>query len=184
MSFPEIRWARVLVAAAITISILAGGYLLYQRFWVTKPLEMLLDSDPDIEETRISRDEQGIMVQVRMRPVKDLAVAYATLEETLTSRLGNSEYRLVVEDKRDDKLEEAYHAIHFFVAEAAQRGNFSEMADRIDSTLGALAFHDYRVTVTQKAIFVQIFSSDHSRYLYEIVPRFPETDALTKGGGL
>lgn len=183
MSFPEIRWAHVLLALLVTLSVLSGSYMLYRRFWVTRPIELLLKSDPDVEEVRVERGEQGVVVKVRMRPVKDLALSYARLEEVLTSRLGDSGYRLVLEDRRDEELQEAYHAIHFFIAEAAQRGNFSEMADRVERTLEPMGLGSYRVTVTGKAIFVEIYSPDHSRYLYEIVPRFPETGALVRGGG-
>ncbi|MBE3520362.1 MAG: hypothetical protein IMW97_08775 [Firmicutes bacterium] len=183
MSFPEIRWAHVLIALAVTLSILSGGYVLYRRFWLTRPIELALKSDPDVEEVSVETGEQGIVVRVRMGPVKDLAVSYARLEEVLVSRLGDSGYRIVLEDRRDEELEEAYHAIHFFIAEAAQRGNFSEMADRVEKTLRPMGLGAYRVTVTGKAIFVQIFSPDRSRYLYEIVDRFPETGSPTKGGG-
>lgn len=183
MSFPEIRWAHVLVALLVTLSVLSGSYMLYRRFWVTRPTELLLKSDPDIEEVKVERGEHGVVVKVRLRPVKDLAVSYARLEEILVSRLGDSGYRIVLEDRRDEELEEAYHAIHFFIAEAAQTGNFSEMAERVEKTLGPMGLGAYRVTVTGKAIFVQIYSSDHSRYLYEIVSRFPETGTPAKGGG-
>lgn len=183
MSFPGLRWVHVILALLVTLSVLSGSYMLYRRFWVTRPIELLLKSDPDVEEVRIERGEQGIVVRVRMRPVKDLAVSYARLEEVLASRLGDSGYRLVLEDRRDEELEEAYHAIHFFIAEAAQRGNFSEMADRVEKTLGAMGLGAYRVTVTGKAIFVQIYSSDRSRYLYEIVSRLPEIGTPVRGGG-
>lgn len=181
MSFSEMRWTHVLIALLLTVAVLGGGYLLYRRYWVNGPIETLLMADPDVEEAVVVREEDGLAIRVRMRAVDDLALSYARIESIISSRLGKAAYHLVIEDRRDEKLYEIYHSVHFFIAEAAQRGNFSEMMESVGRVLSGSGIGSYKVTVTDRSIFVQIGSADGQSYLYEIVPRSPQGG--TPGGG-
>lgn len=172
-----LRWELIALAAVLTLAVLSLAYFSYETMGVRRPLERALLKDPDVSAVRMRRDEDKEVVEVTLSKVTDLSATYARIHGLVQDRMGQGAFVLELKDRRDEILENMYHEIHFYLEEASVRGNFGTMIEACKPILEAEGASDYRVTVDQDRIYVQIECAD--RYLYQVLDRVPEP----AGGG-
>ncbi|MGI6632015.1 MAG: hypothetical protein ACOX5M_03105 [Bacillota bacterium] len=175
MPIKGFRWVWVALAAAVTLAVLSLSYSSYENLGVKKPLSKALLVSSDIESVDVRRDGPLTVVEIAMKSVPDLAVSYRAAEEIVRQHIGNSPFRMEIRDSRTPELEEAYHAIHFYVEEASVRGTFGAMIEESSNILREAGFSEYKLSVDKDRIYVRIANS--GGYLYEVIER-----VLTEGG--
>ncbi len=161
------KWEIAILSAALTVAVLSIAYYGYQDLGVKKPLEKALVADPDVLSCDVRRASK-LTVEVYLSPVNELAVVYTRLGGIVQEKAG-PDFELIVKDERNDTLEGLYHSIHYYLEEAAIRGNFGEMMESTRNTLSEKGLSDFEITVDKKNIYVQMSLGD--AYLYEILDR-------------
>lgn len=167
-------------------SVIAFGALYGANLWlvnrtVTKPLDRALRQVPGVTDVRVVEDSGKLLVDIKLGVVQDLKATYSQLSRQARDLSGRKKYEIVIEDKRDARLEEAYYQIHFDLQQAIATGCFSQMAEAIGRKAISLGLDRYRVFVDASNIYVQLHSG--ASYLYEIVPR-PADEAASREGSL
>ncbi|MGI6627339.1 MAG: hypothetical protein ACOX4K_03205 [Bacillota bacterium] len=167
MSIRDIRWKYVLLWALVILSILSLANYSYRILGLERPLEKSLARDPDVAWSEVTASQNKTVVKVSLKYVEDLSLTHLRIEETVKAALGNRDYEIVVQDVPDEILEKAYASIHYYVEEARIRGNFGEMARQSTSVLEEAGIDDFKLTVNQDRIYVQLRLQSH--YLYKIM---------------
>jgi hypothetical protein len=163
------QWKRAAIAAVLSLAVLSLGYYVYNSYGVTKPLERVLSSNPDVVSLELNRDGKIVEVTAKLNQVEDLKNTYDKIDSLLRQTLGDGTFKLTIEDTRNAELEEAYYAIHYYIEEASQNGSFGDMITSSREILASLGIDDYRIIVDKERLFVQI--QEDQSYLYEIVDR-------------
>ncbi|HHW18130.1 MAG TPA: hypothetical protein GXX30_04425 [Firmicutes bacterium] len=176
MSRRSFRWEYAVFIGLLVVGALSLAFYFYEDLGVKKPLEKALSSDPDVRWVKISQSQEGMIVEVGLGATQDLAGTYRRLHDTIKRFFGVTAFQLKAHDSRDQYLESVYHDIHYYLEEAAARGNFGEMIERCKSVLDQKDLDSYEVTVDHERIYVQLFRGDN--YLYQVIERL-ET---AKGG--
>lgn len=173
----RMRWEYVALAAVLTLAVLSLAYYSYESLGVRRQLEKALLADPDVNAVTISKTEDGLVIEVALDRVEDLGATYSRLHDAVRDRLGQGRFRLAVKDQRDGTLQDLYHSIHYYLEEAAARGNFGAMADACSDALTRAGVTAHKITVDPHRIYVQI--SLHGPYLYQVLerPRVPQGGA-------
>ncbi len=161
------KWEIAILSAALTVAVLSVAYYGYQNIGVKKPLEKALLADPDVLSCDIKRASK-LVAEVSVSPVTELASLYARLADIVEEKAG-PDFELVIKDERNDSLESFYHSIHYYLEEAAVRGNFGEMIESARNTLSDKGLSQFEITVDKKNIYVQM--SLGNAYLYEVLDR-------------
>lgn len=170
------RWAYIGIVAVTAFSLAWGFTYAWERAAVWRRLEKEIMQDSAVLAATLQRDAGTITILVRLAPVTDLSSAYWRIHGLATKRLGPGKFRIEIEDNRNARLSAAYEMIHYYVEEAAVRGNFGSMYESSRHVLEQQGITDYRILVSNGYIFVQL--SDGDRYLYQIV----KTDYAERGG--
>lgn len=169
---PNVRRIAIGVAAMlVTLGLLYCGQLGLKKVVVDDPIANLYRTSPDVVKYQMERTSAGITFRVKLREVKDLMVAYRTLEEQTANLMKGRPFRIVLEDERDEELSRAYYRIHFSIQEALATGEFTKMAETVERLTGEMGIRYHRVYVDDRNVYVQIHAN--GRYLYEVVPRQP-----------
>ncbi len=163
------RWELIALSAVLTLAVLSLAYFSYESMGVRKPLEKALLADPDVGAVKILKDRDTEVVQITLSKVPDLSVTYTRLHTLVKGRMGQAPFRLEVKDARNADLQDVYHSIHYYLEEASVRGNFGTMIEACSSILSKAGISDYKITVDQNHIYVQIGSG--ANFLYQVLDR-------------
>ncbi len=168
MGFGELRIWAVAIVLAVALGALFGGYYLYEQNTVKAPLEQALAEAPGVKAFTLTRDGAVTRLDVELAWVDSLADTYAALDATAGRLLGQG-YALRLIDRRDPFLERVYHQAHFALQEGIYTGRFTDMARSVDEIMAQNGVEEYRLTVTERHVFLQIKKG--RAYLYEVIPR-------------
>jgi hypothetical protein len=167
------RWEHVALSAVLTLAVLSFAYYSYETIGVRTLLQKALLTDPDVSSVKVAKDGDAQVVEIALAKVADLSTTHGRLYAVVKDRLGQAAFRLRITDQRDQTLQEVYHSIHYYLEEASARGNFGTMIEACSAALARAGISDYKVTVDQEHIYVQMALGEH--YLYQVLDRPPES---------
>jgi len=163
----DFKWEYVVILALLTIAVLGLGNYSYEALGVKKPLLSTISKDPDVISAQVQSRDGKTLVVVDLKEVKDLSKTYRRLYEAAAKYVNPANLELEVKDRRDQELEDTYMNIHYYLEEAAVRGDFGSMIEAAKKVLDRSGVEDYRLVVDRGSIFVQITKGQN--YLYEVI---------------
>lgn len=181
MRIKGIRLEIVFFAAIITAGLLFGGKMLWYKKAVEEPLMSAHNKIAGIKSIQIKAENNLTRVIVFMEKVPKLEEPYNQLFGKLREIYNGKDFSIEIKDKRNPYLEDLLYKIHFNIEEAIVDGNFSKMADDIDSKLSSEAGVKHRIYVASNMIFVQIEKGEN--YLYQVYPREAEFITTSRSDG-
>lgn len=180
MQWHGFRVSVVILALLAGLAIFLGGQWLNNRYNLEQPLEQTIRGSAAVESFKVFTDEPILRIEVKFKNVENLRQSYLDLLKALEPVLGNRDYKLEVQDKRDSVLEDFGQRSGFALYEAVERGNYGEMESNILSLAGDMKV-SARVYIDQDYIYVQAKHGEN--YYYQIVPRRAATAGNLQGEG-
>lgn len=163
------RWEYVVLAAVLTLAVLSLAYYSYESIGVRRPLERALLTDPDVSAVKVVKDGDVQVLEIALAKVSDLSVTYGRLHAVVKDRMGRTAFKVQLKDQRDPFLQDVYQSIHYYLEEASVRGNFGAMIEACSTALAEAGVSDYKITVDQQHIYVQMARGQS--YLYQVLDR-------------
>jgi len=176
MPWKGLRIPIILLVLAASLVVFLGARWLFNRFSIEQPLAGFLKSQSYVQTFEIKRDGSTVQISVLLAPVDNLKKTYGELDRGVRNILGGKFYELVLRDKRDVQLNNAFYYSQFAVYEAVMRGNYREMIDYVNKQAaesGAAA----SVFIDQDRIYLQM--RHDKNYLYEVIPRTTDKTGQT-----
>jgi|GEM_PF-431693 len=139
MSQKENNWVVGCLALVLTLAVLFGGQLLWNKYAVANPIYEVLQTINGIESVSIGRmNQQGknmdeVKIYVTLSDVQNLQKMYGELTAGLQQVNSGKKYDIVIQDSRTPELEKFYYSIHYYLQEAIVNGNFASMTERIEA---------------------------------------------------
>lgn len=148
---------------------LLGQQMLYGK-QVTSPLIQDLEAYEGVSSVEVKSDKEGrAEVWIALTDDVDLLRVYPEWESLAASRLGNEFAGLRISDNRNEQLSQAFHQLHFSVAEAVMTGRFRELQEDAARIAAAWGLDAYRLDIDSARVYVQLKLDD--AHLVEVVPR-------------
>lgn len=172
MNWRQYNWVAGCVAVVVTVSVLFGGQLLWQKFAVAKPLDKaFLDINGVVEATWDTQSKNGeaIKIYVTLQNIENLANTYKELNDGAKRVLGKKPFNIVIRDSRSAELEQFDYKVHYDVQEAIFTGNFTSMAEHL-ADKAKEANIDLVIYVDAENVFIQ--TTKGTAQMYTIVPRY------------
>ncbi|MCX7780552.1 MAG: hypothetical protein N2491_06510 [Negativicutes bacterium] len=174
MDFKSKNWAVVLATIMLTVAVLGGGQLLWQKYAVAKPLDTVLqgiDGVAKVAHDGGSRKDDTVKIYVTLQHAANLQKTYTAIMEVAGNALGGKRFKVIVADTRTPELEQLSYLVQPHIQEAVATGMFTQMASYIQEQAAA------------KNVAAQVFIDSANIYLklakdgaelYQIVPRLPD----------
>lgn len=160
------NWLLSAAVVVLTLAILAGGQMAWQKFAVAQPMDKLLTSIDGVAKASWEEGKKDDVVQIyiTLANVKNLAKTYGAISDGAKRILGSRPYRVTIADTRTPELEQFYYQIHYHIQEAIFTGNFSLMAEKVQK-LSADAGITAQVYVEAKVVYVQLAKGEAQMFV-------------------
>mgnify|MGYP003585871642 CR=1 FL=1 len=170
MNSKNFNWVLSAVAVVLTLAVLTGGQMVWQRFTVVQPMDKLLQSIDGVTKSSWEEGKKDDVVQIyiTLGNVSDFPKTYGTIHEGAKRILGSRPFKINITDSRTAELERFYYHSHYLLQEAVFTGNFSSMDEKIRK-LSTEARISSQVYVEAKVIYVK-FTKDAAE-MYAVVTR-------------
>lgn len=186
MNFKDLKVKWILLAALLTGALLFGGNFVYQRYATENPLYAAVLAQPGVKDFAVSESGSGYTLEIKIGPVSDLQSTIETVVLMIEAAGKTPITAINVTDNASRELSEAYYEMHFTLEEAATRGNFTQMKERVDTIAREAGVDIVRIQVADNQLYVQLCQDSH--YLYRIINRshaaFAETDLVNLAKGV
>lgn len=170
MNWKGDNWTRFFLALVITVAILVSGQLLWHKFAVAKPLDKGLLAIQGVSSASWDEGKNSdiVAINVTLSHVDSLAKTYNDILEKGQKVFGRKNFQVILHDDRTPELDSFYYTIHYSIQEAIATGNFTAMADKVQTQARAAQI-DAKIVVDEKYVYVQLAKGDNA--LYTVVPR-------------
>ncbi|WP_371381427.1 hypothetical protein [Sporomusa aerivorans] len=166
----DYNWVKGCLALVITLALLFGGQLFWNKYAVAKPISDMFQSIKGVESVSIGRiNEQGKnsdknKIFVKLANVPDLQKAYTAIIDGLKNIDGGKKYDIVIQDNRTPELEQFFYTVHYYVQEASVNGNFAIMSEKIEAKAQKVGIA-VKIYVDTKNIYLQMTKADAEMYM-------------------
>ena len=170
MNSKNYNWLLSAVAVVLTLAVLSGGQMLWQRFTVVQPMDKLLQGIDGVTKSswEEGKKDDTVQIYITLSETKNFPKTYSAIHDGAKRILGSRPFKVNIADSRSDELEQFYHKIHYQLHEAVFTGNFSLMAEKIQKLADESGI-TARVYVESKTVYVQLTKGQNE--LYAVVTR-------------
>lgn len=167
----DYNWVVGCLALVLTLTVLFGGQLLWNKYAVANPINKMLQNINGVESVTIGRlNEQGKnnekvkVLYIKLKNVSNLQVVYGEIIDGLKHVDAGNKFDIVIQDTRTPELEQFYYNIHYYVQEAIFTGNFATMADRINAKASGAGV-DAQIYVDTQNIYLKMTKGNAEMYV-------------------
>jgi hypothetical protein len=173
MPLQQWRIPTIVAAMLITLAVLLGGQILYQKHFVNDDLNRQVATVAAVSDLRVAKDEKPPAVYLRINNAQDLQTDYQGLAEVVRKQLG-PQYKVVLLDNRTPELQSLYEQGSFAIQEAIATGDYQAMQKSV-TRLAAANRVQSQISVDSYNVYLELRDEQGSGYLYEVIPRAPQT---------
>ena len=166
MNSKNYNWFLSAVAVVLTLAVLAGGQMVWQRFTVVQPMDKLLQGVDGVTKSSWEEGKKDDVVQIyiTLTKAKDFARTYGTIHDGAKRILGTRPFKINITDTRTAELEQFYYHTHYLLQEAVFTGNFAAMDEKIRK-LSSEAGISSQVYVETKMVYVKFVKDTSEMYV-------------------
>ncbi|MBL0388585.1 hypothetical protein JJB07_18430 [Tumebacillus sp. ITR2] len=162
----RIRIVPVIVSLLVAFSLLFGGWEMYAKFGLVRPLEEQLKADPAVTQVESVVDGADRSLKVTVKPVDDLQATYENLQNIAETALG-SQVKLELVDTRGEELKKEYRDIQPILYSGMVKGDFPQM---IQDAVQTVSKDGTKAQVSMNDTYIFVSLQKDGRFLYEVLP--------------
>lgn len=169
----EFKIIIALAALAVASAVFFGSYWLYNQYGVEKPLADKIESINGVDNVTINNKDRELSIEVEMKHIDNLQTKYKEIQKVIDSDAKDDQYQLVIKDRRNQKLQDAYENVQLAVYQAIANNQYLWLKEQIKPELKGI---NYKLFVDENCLYIQMKDGDH--YLYEVINRQQENTAV------
>lgn len=169
----DFKYLSLIAAFIVCLGGCLGGYLLYNRLQVEKPLTAALEEQQSIKEVEIEKDEGIYSIRITLARVDNVQQEYKNLEQIIKEKLGDRPYAITVEGSGNPNLEKVYTEMQPVLYEALANHEYVWMQKTM-ADYSANRGIGFTLFVDDKRIYLQF--TDKDSYQYHILSKENPTD--------
>lgn len=168
MQWKGLKLQIIIFSLLIGITLIFGAQWMYQKYNINRPVNNTLSASQAVESYQVSSEGGTMLVSVSFKNDADLMVPYKEIKKDLENVMGGKSFIFVLDDNRDDTLEQVWYRCQYAVYQAQVQGSFVEMAETINRE--ALAGGaEASINIDQEYIYLRLRHEGHT--LDEVIPR-------------
>lgn len=156
------------LALIITLGLSLGGFMLYNRFMVEKPINEEMKQVAGVQRVSVHKEDKQMVVTVKLAEIPDFSVTYRLLDQIAEKHLGAGEYSLEIEDRRSQELEHFYNDIQLHLYQGIATNSFLWLDKEIGQIANSKGIQ-HRLRVDEDNLYLQGHKEGY--YLYSVLKR-------------
>lgn len=169
-----LKWQVVIITIVVVLSLLLGGFNLYQNTILPVKISKDLSTVKYVESSKVEIGNNGYVANIKLDKTDNILKTYEDIQKSISKYSANIKIKII--DNTDSKLNNIYYKDQFAIYQAIQNGDYINMSDiiyRNGKSQGVKSF----IYIDVNNVYLSIIDGQH--YLYKIIPR-----NLAKGGKL
>lgn len=177
----ESKRKRVILAvfAFVVASVLLFGGEMVTKSLLARKSMAKAAAIPTVEEYKTIKKEKGIELTLSLSEVDNLQETVEPLIDDVQEVMKTKVFRVKVEAPTSKRLAEVYYRLSFFLEEARNSGEYSELLKQV-SALEEECQGDFRVYIGEDFFYIQL--EDEGDSYYSIIPKYSLAIGSGKGG--
>lgn len=167
----KLKIGPTVTTAALSAVLLFGGWYGYRHYGVEQPLDRIAESVPGVESAESSMSGNDVTLKVGLAADANLAEVYKKVTEQGASSIGSKTLQFVVDGGTNDDLEHIWSQALFDVAEAMDKGQYSDVRDAMASLAERYPNLETATEMDDDNVYITLRSGDDAKFV--ILPRQP-----------
>lgn len=177
MKNSEFRIITAVISLIVTLVILLGGYNLYNKYMVEKPLTTQLVALPTVKSAEIKKVDKEYLIQLQLEQVGNIQDSYTQIESTIKSKIKNDKYKIEIQDSGSKELSHFYNELQPVIYQGLSGRQYLWLDEQIKERSSDKGIKS-RLYVDDQRVYLQL--EDKDSYLYKT---FAIAKTQTSGGG-
>ena len=177
MKNSEFKIITAAISLFVTLTILLGGYSLYNKYLVEKPLTTQLAGLPTVKSTKITKVDSEYLIQVQLKQVDNIQDSYNQIESTINRKIKNDKYKIEIQDASSKELGHFYYELQPLLYQGLSGQQYLWLDEQIKERSINKGIES-QLYVDDKRVYLQLKAADS--YLYKT---FDIAQTQTSGGG-
>jgi len=161
----EIKIFYVIITIIAVLGVLLASYSLHNKYLVEKPLTEKLLAIEGVEKVDINKIDKESYICIQISQVDNIQKSYGKIESMVEDSI-NSNYRIEIKDKRNQKLDRLYDDLQPAIYQGLAQKEFLWLNEQIREQSSKKDI-DSRLLVDDKRLYLQL--KDGDSYLYRII---------------
>lgn len=167
----KIKWAPLLLTAALSVALLFGGWAAYRYYAVEQPLDRVAASAPGVRSAESEMTGSQVVLRLQLQPNADLADIYRTIKQEGAAQIGGRAIELNVQSTTSEKLEQAWRYSLFDVAEAMETRRYSGIRDAMSRLSEQFPGVSASTDIDEDHVYIRLQDGEAAKYV--VLPRQP-----------
>lgn len=134
-----------------------------------RPIARLLSQTAGVHSYQLNWQRGTLEIRVLLTAGVDLPDFYPRLKHQIAAILGDRPFQVVVEDRRDGSLREAYREMRLYLEEAVVTGRYVWADEHVRRLASEKGLTWARFAVDDDHLYLEL--RDSGSYLYAVMPR-------------
>lgn len=169
----EFRLRIVLLSLLIVLGLLLTGFTIYTKKGIEEPLINDISALEGIQEVSINKNKVYI-IEVQINQVASIENVYQSILKSITSKLADNEYELLLVDQPNAKLNELSAKLKPAIYQALANNEFLWLDKKLNDISAGEEVVSH-MFIDEKYLYIQL--SDGDSYIYRIFNRAYDTKA-------
>ncbi|MCA0754371.1 hypothetical protein KP806_04870 [Paenibacillus sp. N4] len=162
----------VLITAAITASVLFGGWAIYNQVAIAAPLDKVVnDVDGVISSGKPVMTKDNVVIDVVLDPDANVRAVYEAIAANGSGVFGDRKLELNIETKSDKQLDDIWSKALFQVAEAMETKTYSNIPGAVKEAAAGSVDVSVSTEMDDNNVYVTLKNGDTVKYI--VLPRNP-----------
>lgn len=185
MQWKGLKLHIIIFSLLIGIALIFGAQRMYQKYYISGPINNVLSANQAIETYQVGSEGGTLLVTVKIKNDTGLMAPYKEIIKNLERVMDGKRFVFVLNDNRDDTLDQVWYRCQYAVYQAQVQGSFVEMAEIINQE-ASVSGAEADITIDQEYIYLRLRHGEYT--LDEVIPRgayqFPGNKMLVAGGSV
>ncbi len=159
----DFKYLSLIAAFVVCLGVCLGGYFLYNRLQVEKPLTAALEEQQSVNEVEILKEEGIYSIHISLAKVDNVQEEYKQLEGIVHEKMGNRPYEISIEGNGDKDLESIYAEMQPVLYEGLANHQYVWMDKTIADYSEARGIK-FSLFVDDERIYLQFIDKDSYQY--------------------
>lgn len=177
MKNSEFKIITAVISLIVTLAVLLGGYNLYNKIMVEKPVTAQLTALPTVKSAKISKVDKVYLIQLQLEQVENIQDSYTQIESTIDGNIKNHKYNIEIQDAGSKELSQFYSDLQPVLYQGLSAQQYLWLEEQIKARSSDKGIES-RLYVDDKRVYLQL--EDAGSYLYKT---FDIAQTQTSGGG-
>lgn len=165
----KLRLLPIGVSLAVSLTVLFGGWFLYDSYAMETPLNQVVKETPGVENAKVEIAKDKVTIHFTPSTDASIREIYQSVITRGASVIGNRAVVLEVNNNTSAALDGWWAKAMFDVAQAMETKKYGDIPVRLDSLKGAYGGLNVRTEMDEQYVYVTLKDASNSKYI--LLPR-------------